>query len=40
MPTPIISKFISYCEAELNLHDKLIVKKFTDPNETFYKLVT
>ena len=37
MPTPIISKFSSYCEAELNLHDKLIVKKFTDPNETFYK---
>ena len=37
MPTPIISKFISYCEAELDLHDKLIVQKLTDPNETFYK---
>ena len=37
MPTPSISKFISYCEAELNLHDKLIVQKLTDPNETFYK---
>ncbi len=37
MPTPIISTFIAYCETELNLHDKLMVQKLTDPNETFYK---
>lgn len=37
MPTTNISKFISYCETELDLYDKLIVKKLTDPNETFYK---
>ena len=37
MPTPITSTFISYCETELNLYDKLVVQKLTDPNETFYK---
>ena len=32
-----ISKFVTYCENTLDLHQKLIVNKETDPNETFYK---
>lgn len=32
-----ISKFVAYCETELDLHDMLVVKKRTDPNEVFYK---
>lgn len=37
MPTPNISKFIAYCETELDLQNRLIVNKEKDPNETFYK---
>lgn len=32
-----ISTFADYCEAELALHQQLIVKERKDPNETFYK---
>ena len=32
-----ISNFVAYCEKELELYNKLVVKKVTDPNETFYK---
>ena len=32
-----ISKFVTYCENTLDLHQKLIVNKKTDPNETVYK---
>ena len=32
-----ISNFIAYCETELDLHQKLVIEKKTDPNETFYK---
>lgn len=37
MPAPNISTFISYCETELALYDKLIVRGLTDPNEEFFK---
>lgn len=37
MSTPIISKFISYCETELDLQNRLILNKERDPNESFYK---
>ena len=37
MTTTNISNFITYCETELNLHQKLVIEKKTDPNETFYK---
>ena len=32
-----IYEFAAFCETELDLHDKLVVKKLTDPNKTFYK---
>lgn len=32
-----VAKFVDYCEKELKLYDKLIVKGDTDPNEDFYK---
>ena len=32
-----IFDFVNYCEAELELHEKLIVQGKKDPNETFYK---
>ena len=32
-----ISNFIAYCETELDLHQKLVIEKKTDPNLTFYK---
>lgn len=37
MPTTNISKFIAYCETELDLHQKLVIEKKTDPNLDFYK---
>lgn len=32
-----IEQFVSLCEKELDLHQKSIIEKRTDPNETFYK---
>ncbi len=37
MNTTNISEFVAYCETKLDLYDKLIVQKMTDPNEDFYK---
>jgi hypothetical protein len=37
MPKTNISNFIAYCETELDLHQKLVIEKKTDPNETFYQ---
>ena len=37
MRTSIISQFVLYCDTTLDLSNKLIAKKVTDPNESFYK---